>query len=175
MHTFSLGPSGAGKSYLSEQLAEHERLVFIEADLWPPVDGMIHHGLKPQWDRFFLSCDPIPLLTELDQRAKTAKKSGIVLSFPGFPILRQKHIAAARGMFRIIYFEGSPGQCLYSFLTRERDTGRNLNISHWSSNIDDFFAFLASGEVAANTVSVFTTEGKKRPFREINNDISLII
>lgn len=174
MHTFSLGPSGAGKSYISEQLAAKDHLLFIEADIWPPQDGMVYHGLKPQWDVFHQHLDPTPLRAELESRAEKAKCAGSVLSFPGFPALFQQHIAAAQGVFRIVYFAGAPGQCLDSFLERERITGRGLTIAHWCEHVGDFFPFLAGGDVAANTILTFNAVGDHRSFDEIYGDIHRI-
>ena len=170
MHTFSLGPSGAGKSYLSEKLAERESLLWLEADVWPPADGMLHHKLKVEWDRYFVNHDPMPLSHVLDQRATASNKAAVVVSLPGFPILRRRHIEAAHGIFRIVYFTGSPGQCLDAFLGREEATGRGLSIQHWTDNLRGFFDFLKSGEVAANTVTVFDQNGK-RSFDDVYRDI----
>ena len=174
MHTFSLGPSGVGKSYHSEELSRRENLLFLEADLWPPADGIDHHRLRSQWDAFHSGQNPAPLSAELDRRAQAAGKNGVVLSFPGFPVLRQQHISASRGVFRVVYFGGSPGQCLDSFLEREKITGRGLDIAHWARNAGQFFPFLDSNEVRTNTIITFRADGTKRPFEEVYTDIQRI-
>lgn len=171
MHYFIHGPSGSGKSYVAKKLADAKNALHIEIDLWPPRDGIEEHGLNPQWDSFYRSCDFGPLNAELTRRAADVGASGCVLSLPGFPILRVGHAERTSGQAKIIYLIGTPGQCLDSFLVREKETGRNLDMVHWANNSVRFFPELQRADIQPLCLPCFDANSRRRATADIIRDI----
>lgn len=159
MHYIILGPSGAGKSHIAEELAKHLNGLWLEADLWPPRDGIDALDLRNEWNAFYSNNNGTLLCKEFDERAKIASKTCVVLSLPGFPILNLSHLPALNGEVRIAYITGTPGQCLDSFLIREQKTGRNLDIGHWANNTKNFFPALKREDISPLVFSNFTESG----------------
>src|SRR2546421_7156310 len=123
MHHFILGPSGSGKSYVAENFAVSINALWLEADL-VSKDGIDALELRSEWEAFARLQTYDPICSEFDRRAKAKNKQSIVLSLPGFPILTVAHAKLAGDKARIAYLSGTPGQCLDSFLRREKLTGR---------------------------------------------------
>src|SRR6266508_2147059 len=154
MHYFILGPSGSGKSYVAENLATSIDALWLEADQ-QHEDGITALGLRSEWNAFDKLGVYEPICDEFDLRAKAENRKAVVLSLPGFPILTTAHAELAKGRARTIYLSGTPGQCLDSFLRREKATGRNLDVSHWCRNTHDFFERLERPEFKPLVISNF--------------------
>ncbi len=171
MHYFILGPSGSGKSYVAQKIADAKNALHLEIDLWPPRDGMEEHALKPQWDSFREGFNFGLLNAELSRRSAALGASGCVLSLPGFPILRVGHAERTGGQAKIIYLIGTPGQCLDSFLAREKETGRNLDMVHWAKNSVGFFPELQRADIQPLCIPCFDANGRRRAAADIIKDI----
>jgi Gluconate kinase len=170
MHYFILGPSGSGKTYVAENFAASIGALWLEADL-VYEDGMNALGLRSEWDDFDKLRLYEPICDEFDRRAKAKNLESVVLSLPGFPILTTAHAERAKSRARVTYLSGTPGQCLDSFLRREKATGRNLDVSHWCANVHDFFERLERPEFKPLVISNFNPDGSYRAFEAIFSDI----
>lgn len=170
MHYFILGPSGSGKSHVSERFAPTIDALWLEADL-QYADGVDALGLRAEWEAFHRQENCQPICDEFHRRAKTQKKQSVVLSLPGFAMLTVAHAQGAKGRARVIYLGGTPGQCLDSFLRREKATGRNLDVSHWCRNIHDFFERLERPEFKPLVISNFNPDGSYRPLEDVFSDL----
>jgi shikimate kinase len=171
MHYFILGPSGSGKSYVAERFAASIRALWLEADR-VFEDGINALGLRTEWDAFANLKAYEPICDEFDRRAKAEKKESVVLSLPGFPILTMAHAELARSRARIAYLSGTPGQCLDSFLRREKATGRNLDLGHWCRNTGDFFTRLECPEFKPLVITNFNADGSYRALEEVFSDVT---
>ena len=171
MHYFTLGPSGSGKSYVAERFAASISGLWLEADLWPQ-DGIDVLSLRSEWAALlgFQSSDVI--CDEFDRRAKSNNKQAVVLSLPGFPVLTTSHALLIKNRARIVYLSGTPGQCLDSFLRREKSTGRNLDVEHWCRNTAGFFNVLEQPVFKPLVISNFNPDGSYRRLEEVFHDIS---
>ncbi len=172
MHYFILGPSGAGKSYVAENFAASISALWLEVDVWPPSQKRIDElNLRPEWEALLAKGDAVPICDEFDKRAKAEGKTGVVLSLPGFPILNTNHAEGAKGRARIVYVTGTPGQCLDSFLRREKLTGRSLDVTHWCKNTGDFFSALERSEFKRLAINNFNPDGTYRALDDIFAEI----
>lgn len=169
MHYFILGPSGAGKSHIAELFADSINALWLEADIWRR-DGIDALSLRTEWDEF-LGNNYQAICDEFTRRAALQGKTGVVISLPGFPILTTRHALRTRAQARIIYLTGTPGQCLDSFLSREKKTGRNLGIPHWAQNTTDFFSALERSDISPLSIRNFASDGSYRPFEDVFSEI----
>ena len=165
-----LGPSGSGKTYVAENFAASINAVWLEADL-VYKDGIDALGLRSDWEAFARLQTYEPICSEFDRRAKAKNRQAVVLSLPSFPILTVAHAKLAGDGARIIYLSGTPGQCLDSFLRREKLTGRNLSIEHWCINNHRFFSVLEGSDIKPLIISNFMPDGSYRALDDVFAEI----
>jgi len=167
---FVLGPSGVGKSDLAKALARKLDYEFYEVDQYP-ADGIDVHGLRREWDEFWLNVRPESLVDLLCGRAAAARKTGIVVGFPSMLTLRGAHLRALNGKVRVVYLVGTEEQCRSAFLAREQKTGRRPDAAHWNRNNKAMFDFLKTPEAKPYIVAAFD-DNDRRSTEQILADIS---
>lgn len=140
MILFLGGLSGAGKtSFARDYLHGRRGWCHLEIDV-DEGDGMVEHGLKAKWDKFFdAPHNPKPMHQELLERARQAERKHVVLSFSSRQIFTKDKLVAGRGYFHFAYLYGDPGRCLQSFLERKRaqegPKGKDHDWTlHWATN-----------------------------------------
>jgi shikimate kinase len=170
MHYFILGPSGSGKSHVAEKFAVSINALWVEADELG-MDRIDALRLRREWEDFVRLRSSEPLCDEFDRRAKADKKESVVMSLPGFLILEMAHAKLLRDRGRIAYLMGTPGQCLDSFLRREKSTGRNLDVPHWCRNTRDFFERVEHAKFKPLAVANFNPDGSYRTLDEVFSDL----
>lgn len=169
---FLLGPSGSGKTFFAEYLDHEHDWLHLPVDCLE-ADGIDIHGLKKEWDKYFLNLDPKPLTNVLHKRGMDAGKKHIVISFAGNLIecLMPEHMAVLSGLILPMILSGEAKLCKAAFLRREAKTGRNLSQQHWHQNNDRLFKNLKAPHIAPYTVEVFRPDGSFRPCVELYDEL----
>jgi len=165
------GPSGSGKSTVAEEYAKKYNFLNYEIDRPGGSDGIDFYQIREQWD-IFLNCgQPQPLLTELIQRAKKARKRGLVMSLPSMiPDHRLLATAQNAGLASIILY-GTAEECLTAFRRREKETGRNFSDEHWFNYNALSYIKMGFSEYSSFRISTFIN-GKRIKLNKILDDIS---
>lgn len=169
---FILGPSGAGKSSIGQWLAAERNWLHLEIDQYPKGDGINLENLRTEWDAFYEHGNPKGLGEAVQQRLKANQKAGCVLTFPGnLVLLPDRMIAATEAGIRTIYLYGSAANCITLFLNREKQTGRNLDLSHWIRNNRCSYLQVSEPAFAPYRIDVFTHMGTRRSHDEVFGEI----
>lgn len=169
---FLLGPSGSGKTSLADYLAGEHDWLHLPVDCWP-ADGIDIHGLRQEWNQYFLGLDPKPLIDVLCKRCRDAGKKHVVISFAGNLIayVTPGHIAVLSGLVLPVFLRGEARLCKAAFLHREAENGRNLSQQHWHLNNDGLFEHLNASHITPHTIRVFGSDGSFRPCVELYDEI----
>ena len=163
-----LGPSGAGKSSFGQWLNSERNWLHIEIDRFPEGDGIALNNLSYEWNAFCDSRNGEPLRVILRKRLEERSKAHGVMTFPGNLVLSPDHMdAATQTGIRTIYLYGSAAHCITAFLDRERQTGGNLDLSHWILNNKDSYLKISEPVFASSRIHVFTHTGTRRPHTEV--------
>jgi cytidylate kinase len=167
-----LGRSGVGKSQFAKYLWRQLKWLYLEIDQFPRGDGIDIHNLRKPWDMFYKFANTDALAKELRERAKQARTSGCVLSFPSSLVLSPRHIDAAKTCsMKVVYLYGAAADCITAFLKREGRSGRNLGIDHWFVNNTQSYMTISRPEFARHRFLVFDATGRRHQPSEILQDI----
>jgi hypothetical protein len=172
------GPSGVGKSCFGQYLECAKNWLFLEIDQFKAPgeavpDGIDVHGLRVPWDQFYCEFEAHPLAEELTNRVNGQQKSGCVLSFPSRVPIQLQHIASSSSHISLWILYGSAADCIHSFLEREKELLRNLDLEFWRSNNYELYLHYSLPHLGSQRVAAFDMNGSHRRFEDIFSELDV--
>jgi hypothetical protein len=159
MHYFLLGPSGVGKTCFGNWLQDNRKYLHIPIDRGDEGSGWELEGFKELWEKEDLS----PFASELDNRAKTSRKDGCVLTFPSVDFLDSHSIVTLAGYsIAVRYLYGDKEKCIEAFVNREKAAGHpERDRAFWSTNNEDNYRKIAGDELKDYRADIINASGKR--------------
>jgi hypothetical protein len=164
------------ESSFGQFLEAEKDWLFLEIDRFthpdlPPEDGIDYYDLRAPWNRFFEHQDASELRAELSGRAARDGKAGCVVTFPSGVVLVPGHLQAADGFSGWVLY-GTAADCILSFLEREADLSRGLNLPHWLVNNAETYLRFSMPALASYRINVFTPNGERRSHAIVFDELS---